>query len=118
MVKEKFGKTAKMFKNILKLIVEYTAKIGTVYNFSKSYLPIVFLIHIHKGNVLLEVADEEHTYLLYELKSISKPFLKKARILLTVREKILNNFKSKIFPIKNSDKNLTSEQPPEPTGIF
>ena len=45
MVKEKFGKTSKKSKSILKLILEYTAKVETVYNFSKNYLPIVFLIY-------------------------------------------------------------------------
>ena len=91
------------------MIVEYTAKRGKVYNFSKNSVPIVFLIHIHKGNILLETADEEQTYLFNELKSISKSFLKNARLFLSAREKILNNFKNKIFPIKNSDKILTPE---------
>ena len=101
----------------MKMIVEYTVKRGKVYNFIKNSLPIVFLIHIHKGSVLLEVADEEQTYLLNELKSISISFLKKLRLFLSAREKILNKFKNKIFPINKSDKILTSESPAETARI-
>ena len=36
-------------------------------------------------------------------------FLKNAGLLLSAREKVLNNFKGKIFPTKNLDKNATPE---------
>ena len=42
-------------------------------------------------------------------------FLNNARLFLREREKIFNNFKSKIFPKKNLDKILTSEPTPDPT---
>ena len=77
----KIWQNIKTSKNIIKMIVEYTAKRGKVYNFSKNSLPLVFLIHIHKGNTLLKVADEEQTYLFNELKSISKSFFKECKII-------------------------------------
>ena len=107
------------------MVAEYIAKRGKVYNFSKNSLPIVFLIYIHKGNVLWEVSYEEQTYLLNEVKSISKgklpvekrSFLKNERLFLSAREKIINKFKSKVFAIKNSYKTLTPEAQPEPARI-
>ena len=107
------------------MVVEYAAKRGKVYNFSKNSLPIVFLIHTHKGNVLLEVAYEEQTYLLNEVKNISKgklpvekrSILKNGKLFLSAREEILNKFKSKIFPIKKSNKTLTPEGLPESARI-
>ena len=40
-------------------------------------------------------------------------FLINAAFCRDAREKVLNNFRSKIFPTKNQDKILTSEQSPE-----
>ena len=42
-----------------------------------------------------------------------KSFLNNLDLFLSTREKILNNFKSKIFPIKNLGKNPTTEPTPE-----
>ena len=44
-----------------------------------------------------------------------RSFLKNARLLLSARENVLNNFKSKIFPTTNSDEIPTTEPAPEPT---
>ena len=43
-----------------------------------------------------------------------RSFLKNGRLFLRAREKIFNNFKSKIFPIKNQDENSTPDAVPEP----
>ena len=42
-------------------------------------------------------------------------FLNKIRLFLSAREKILNNFKSKKFPIKNLDEISTPEPKSDPT---
>ena len=42
-----------------------------------------------------------------------KSFLNNLDLFLSAREKILNNFKSKIFPIKNLGENPTTEPTPE-----
>ena len=44
-----------------------------------------------------------------------KVFSKDTGLFPSAKEKILNNFKSEIFPTKNPAKILTSEQAPEPT---
>ena len=43
-----------------------------------------------------------------------RSFLKNTRFLFRAREKILNNFRGKIFPTKNLDKTATPEPEPEP----
>ena len=65
----------------------------------------------------LKDGDEEQIQLVNELKGMGKGkrpvkkrcFLKNAELFLSVREKILNNFKSKIFSIKNSSQIPTLE---------
>ena len=67
----------------------------------------------------LEDADEEQNQVVSVLKDTGKgklpvekrSFLQNAGLFLSAREKILNNFKSKIFPTKNPEKILA----PEPT---
>ena len=70
----------------------------------------------------LEDADKEQSQLFNELKDMGtgktsvekKSFLKNARLFLSARETILNNFETKIFPTKNSDKIPAPEPSPEP----
>ena len=68
-------------------------------------------MQLYKGNLLLEDADDEHIQLTNELKDIGKgkkpsekrSSLKNAGLLISAIEKILNNFKGKLFPIKNRE---------------
>ena len=68
-----------------------------------------FLRDIHERNLSLKNADKDEIQKAIELKDTSKGkmpvkkiyFLKLARLPLSAREKILNSFKSKIFPTKN-----------------
>ena len=64
-----------------------------------------------KWNLSLEDADEEQIQLANELKDIGKgnvtveksPFLRNAVLFISARQKILNNFKGKIFPTRNPE---------------
>ena len=66
----------------------------------------------------LEHADKELSLLFNELKDTGKgkipvekiSFLKNVGLLISAREKILNNLKRKIFPTKNPDKIPMPEQ--------
>ena len=68
----------------------------------------------------LNDTDKETSKLVNELKSIDKcrkpivkkSFLKNVSLFLSAKEKVLNNFKSKIFPIKYIDKILTPDSTP------
>ena len=101
--------------------LEYTAKRGKRYHFSKYYLPVVFLRAIHEGDLPLKDVDEKQNLLLNELKDMGqgkitvekRSFSIKYRIISTC--KFLNNFKSKIFPTRNPDKTLRPEPAPEST---
>ena len=70
----------------------------------------------------LKDGDEEQIQLVNELKGMGKGkrpvkkrcFFKNAESFLSVREKILNNFKSKIFSIKNSNQIPTLDPALEP----
>ena len=69
----------------------------------------------------LEGADEEQIQVVSVLKDTGKAklpvgkrsFLKNAGLFLRAREKILNNFKSKIFPTKNPEKILAPKPAPD-----
>ena len=52
-----------------------------------------------------------------DIKAIQKnSFLTNLELLFSIGEKVLNNFKSKLFPIKNLEKIPTREQATEPTS--
>ena len=82
---------------------------------------------MHTGFLSVEDTDKEQSKLLKELNYLNKgdkpfenkPFLKSVGFLFDVREKVLNSFKSDIFPIKNLDKIPTPKEIPnsklEPT---
>ena len=62
---------------------------------------------MHQGNLTFEAADEEQSKLVNELKGfdedakpIKKVFFKQNKTISQCKMKTLNNFKSKIFPIK------------------
>ena len=82
---------------------------------------------MHTGFLSVEDTDKEQSKLLKELNDLNKgdkpfenkPFLKSVGFLFDVREKVLNSFKSDIFPIKNLGKIPTPKEMPnsklEPT---
>ena len=90
------------------------------YSFSKYSLPIVFFKDINKRDLSLKDADNGQsnfanalTNLDKSVKPVEKKYLlNNVGLLLSTREKVLNNFKSKIFP-KNLDKLPTPEPAPE-----
>ena len=82
---------------------------------------------MHTGFLSVEDTDKEQSKLLKELNYLNKgdkpfenkPFLKSVGFLFDVREKVLNSFKSDIFPIKHLGKIPTPKEIPnsklEPT---
>ena len=75
---------------------------------------------MHTGFLSVEDTDKEQSKLLKELNDLNKgdkpfenkPFLKSVGFLFDVREKVLNSFKSDIFPIKNLGKIPTPKEIP------
>ena len=73
----------------------------------------VFLRDIHEGNLSLKDADIKQNHLINELRNMQKSkiaveeisFLKNS-LFISTREKILNNFKGKIFLTKNFNQHL------------
>ena len=71
----------------------------------------MFLRDIYNGNLSLKDANEEESKLVNTLNSINrgvksvakKGFLKNIRLFICAGEKILNNFRNKILPIKNKN---------------
>ena len=71
----------------------------------------------------LEDAEEEQNQLVYDLKDMDKGkipakrrfFLNNAELFLNAREKVINNFKSRILPMKNLDKIPTYDPTLDPT---
>ena len=84
---------------------------------------LFFLRDIHEGYLSLEDADDEQYNLVAKLNNLDKGtrelkkwkrgFFNNLGLLFSAREKLLNNFKSRLFPIKNLDKISTSEPTPE-----
>ena len=101
--------------------VDYKAKIWKKkHNFRKISFSIIFLMNMHTGFLSVEDIDKEQSKLLKELNDLNKgdkpfenkPFLKSVGFLFDVREKVLNSFKSDIFPIKNLGKIPTPKEIP------
>ena len=106
----KFKKIKQLQNNVrLDDLTKKTTTRGRYYNFSKYSLPIVFTRDIHKRNLSLQDADVEQSQLIHEWKDMGKARISGQKRLLSAREKILNNFKNKMFPIKNLDNILTAE---------
>ena len=80
-------------------------------------LPIVFLRDIDEEYLLLKDADNKPSNFATELKNFdesiktidTKSFLNNLGLFFSAREKVPNNFKSRIFPIKNLDKTSARE---------
>ena len=83
----------------------------------------MFLRDIFEGNLSFKGADEEQSKLVNELKDEGKgkipiekrSFLNNVILFLGGREKILNNFKNKIFQINNLGKISTPAPTSKPT---
>ena len=83
---------------------------------------LLFLRDAHLGYLSLKDADDEQSNFAAKLKNLdkSKETIKKnffknyLGLLFSAREKVVNNFKSRLFPIKNLDKVPTREPTPEP----
>ena len=65
----------------------------------QSQLANELIINMGKGKILVE----------------KRSFLNNTGLCLSAREKVVNNSRIKIYPIKNLDKVLTPNQTPEPT---
>ena len=71
-------------------------------------LPIVFLRDIHEGHLSIENVNRKQSNLAIELQNFEKgtktlekkSFLNNLGLLLSAREKVLNSFKGRLFPIK------------------
>ena len=93
-------------------------------NFSKS-LPIVFLRDIHEGHLSIEETDNKQGDFAKELKNFDKgiktleknSFLNNLGLLYSAREKVLNSFKSRLFPIKDFNKIPTHKPATEPEVV-
>ena len=78
---------------------------------------------MHEGYLSLEDTDNTKTKFVFELKNFEKgtkalekkSFLSNLGLLFRVREKDLNSFKRRLFPITKLDKITTHEPTPEPT---
>ena len=75
------------------------------YNFGKHLLPNV-LRDTHEGHLSLKDADNKQSNFVNELKNFDKGIkttkkkLINLGLLFSARENVLNNFKSRLFPIK------------------
>ena len=111
MIVDKLKEIMQLQNNIKLDDLEYPTKRGKRYNFRRYSLHVVPLRDIHKGNLSLEDADKEQIQLANELNDMSKGkipiekglFLKNAKLVISERENILNNFKDKIFLKKNPE---------------
>ena len=91
--------------------LHYKSKRRKVYNFNEYSLPIVFQRYIREGHLSLEDADDEQSNFEVKLKNLDKGkktierqfFLNNLGLLFSTREKLHRNFKTRLFPIKNSN---------------
>ena len=96
-------------KSIFLFDPNYKIKLEKTYNFCKYTLPIAFLRDIHEGHLSIERADNKRSNFPNESKNFEKGtksfekkyFLNNLGLLFSAREKFLERFKSRLFPIKN-----------------
>ena len=100
--------------------LNYKSKCAKTYDFRKYSLPIVFSSYIHEGYLSLENADLKQSNFTIESKNFEKVQKRSKKGIFYLglpfsgREKVLNSFKSRLFPIKNLDKIPTCQPTPEP----
>ena len=100
--------------------LRYKSKSRKVYNFSRYSLPIVFLRDIDQGHLSLKDADKKQSNFAAKIKNLDngknnwiRVFLNNLVLLFILRRNAFNNFKSRLFPIKNLDNIPTCELTPE-----
>ena len=113
------------FQDIIKKDgLNHKSSYGNTYDFGKYSLLIVFFFRdAHEGYISLENADLKRGNFAIELKSFEegtktiekKSFLNNLGFLFSAREKALNSFENKLFPIKNLDEIPTRQPAPQPT---
>ena len=105
--------------------LHYKPKHRKAYKFGKYSLPIAFLRDINEGYLSLKNANLKQSNFAIELKNFEKDtktlekkvfFLNNLGLLFSAREKVLNSFKGRLFPIKKLDKIPTSQPTTEPTA--
>ena len=97
-------------------------KCRKTYNFCKNSLPIAFLRDLQEGHLSIKGADNKESNFADQLKNFDKgtktldkkSFLHNFGLLFSTKEKVLNSFKSRLFPIKNVVKIPTRKPTPEP----
>ena len=96
--------------------LHHKSKNRRVYNFSEYSLPFVVLRDIHERHLSLKDVDDKQSNFAAEIKrQLTKRLLNNLGLLFSTREKVLNNFKSRLFAIKNLYKIPTREPTHEPT---
>ena len=119
----KLNETVNLQRIIKTYDLRHKAKSKRVHNFNKYSLPIVFLRYIHKRHLSLEDADDKQSTSAAKLNNLSKGnktiekefFWNNSGLWFSVRENVLNNFKSKLFLIKNLYKIPAPKVATEPT---
>ena len=95
------------------LVIDATLESDNSFRFRKDLLERIFLRDIHEGYLTLKDADDEQSNFVAKLKNLDKKvkIIEKNNLGLfsSEREKVLNNFKSRLFPIKSLDKIPTHE---------
>ena len=110
----------RLISNIRLDELEYTTKRGKNCNFTKYFLPIL-LRDIHAENLASQNADKKQRELVEKLSGMSTgkipvekiSFLSNLRLFVSSREKVPNDLKNKVFPIKNLNKIWRLEATPE-----
>ena len=95
----------------------YKSKRKSIYNYSEYSLPIAFLRDIREGYFSLKCANDEQNKFANKLKNIDKDiksvekklFLSNIGLAFTTWVRVLNNFKNRLFPIKNLEPEHKSE---------
>ena len=110
----------RLISNIRLDELEYTTKRGKNCNFTKHFLPTL-LRDIHAENLTSQSADKKQRELVEKLSGMSTgkipvekiSFLSNLRLFASSREKVPNDLKNKVFPIKNLNKIWRLEATPE-----
>ena len=95
-------------------------------NFGKISLPTTFPKYIHANFLSIANADKEQSNLFKELCEMSKgeklleklPFIENVILLLDAREKVVNSFKSNLFPTENSAPDPIPNPAPHPPVFY
>ena len=123
LIRAKLKEVVELWDNIKKDDLNYQSNYKKTYNLGKYSLRIAFFRDAHEGYISLRNADLKRGNFTIELKSFEeatkaiekKSFLNNLGLLFSAREKALNSFENKLFPIKNLGKISTRQPVAEPT---